>query len=47
MLRLTRMSRPDLPVLKNEDFAAPVDGVISKAGEPDAEGHQISNWYQP
>jgi len=33
------MRRPDLAVLKNEDFATPVNGVISKAREPNAKGY--------
>ena len=47
MLRLVRMRRANLAIFKNKDFTAPVDSVISKAGEPDGEGYQVSDRHQP
>jgi len=41
------MGRPDLSVLKNKYFAAPMDGVVSKAGEPNPKRYQITYRHQP
>src|SRR6478672_5159685 len=46
-LRLMRMCRTDLAILKNKNFAAPVDSVIGKAGKPHGESYQVSDWHQP
>src|ERR1041384_3203184 len=47
VLSRARMRRTNLSILKNENFATPVDGVISKAGKPDCEGYQVSDGPQP
>jgi len=36
------MCRANLSLLKDEDFAAPVDGVVSKAGEPRSDSYEIA-----
>ncbi len=41
------MRRPNLTIFKNEYFTAPVHSVISKAGKPDRESYQVSDWHQP
>ena len=41
------MRRTDLAFFKDEDFAAPMDGVINKTGEPDSESHEIAQRHQP
>jgi hypothetical protein len=41
------MRRTNFSLFKDENFAAPVDGVVSKAGEPDTEGHEIAQRHQP
>jgi hypothetical protein len=47
MFRRARICRANLSVFKNKDFAAPVNGVISKAAKPDCEGDQIAQRHEP
>src|SRR5438270_8575005 len=44
---LAGMRWTNLAVFKNENFTAPVNGVIGKAGEPDHESYKISDRNQP
>src|SRR5690242_16517664 len=42
-----RMRRTNFALFKDEDFAAPVNGVVSKAGEPHSESYEIAQRHQP
>ena len=46
-LRSTRMDGADFAVFKNEDFSAPVNCIVSKAGKPDPERDKITNRQEP
>src|ERR1700686_2176649 len=42
-----RICRANFAVFKNEDFAAPVNSVIGKAGKPNPECNEVAERNQP